>query len=155
MSLLTPVLAQTMTTGRIGGQVLRSLFLGEAYVCAAHHAEVSALAARMLSMAREHHARGNQAYALRFLGEIVAHRAPSDIVEAAAQYCQALAMAEELGMRPLQAHCHRGLGRLYTAIGQQEQARAALAAASNLYRAMDMTFWLPETEVALAEVEAR
>ena len=46
-------------------------------------------------------------------------------------------------MRPLQAHCHRGLGTLYAKIGQQEQARAELSTAIELYRAMDMTFWLP------------
>ena len=54
----------------------------------------------------------------------------------------------------LQAHCHRGLGTLYAATGQREQARAALATAIEMYRAMDMTFWLPETEAALAQVEA-
>ena len=56
-------------------------------------------------------------------------------------------------MRPLVTHCHRGLGRLYAAIGQQEQARTELSAAIVLYRAMDMTFWLPQTEAALAQVE--
>ena len=55
-------------------------------------------------------------------------------------------------MRPLQAHCHRGLGTLYATIGQQEQARAELSAAIVLYRAMDMTFWLPQTEATLAQV---
>jgi len=55
-------------------------------------------------------------------------------------------------MRPLQAHCHRGLGTLYATIGQQEQARAELSAAIELYRAMDMTFWLPQAEAALAQV---
>ena len=54
-------------------------------------------------------------------------------------------------MRPLQAHCHRGLGTLYATIGQQEQARAALTTAIELYRAMDMTFWLPQAEAALAQ----
>ena len=48
-------------------------------------------------------------------------------------------------MRPLQAHCHRGLGALYAETGRQEQARAALATAIELYRAMEMTFWLPCT----------
>ena len=67
-------------------------------------------------------------------------------------YRQALALAEELGMRPLQAHCHRGLGTVYATTGQQEQARAELSAAIALYRAMDMTFWLPQTEAALARV---
>jgi hypothetical protein len=55
-------------------------------------------------------------------------------------------------MRPLVAHCHRGLGILYAATGQQEQARGALATGIDLYRAMDMTFWLPQAEAALAQV---
>ena len=55
-------------------------------------------------------------------------------------------------MRPLMADCHYGLGRLYGQTGRGEQARAALAAAIDLYRAMDMTFWLPEAEAALAQV---
>jgi hypothetical protein len=58
-------------------------------------------------------------------------------------------------MRPLQAHCHRGFGTLYAATGQREQARAALTTAIDLYRAMEMTFWLPQTEAALAQVEGR
>ena len=61
-------------------------------------------------------------------------------------------MAKALGMRPLQAHCHRGLGTLYATAGQQEQARAALTTAIAMYRAMDMTFWLPQAEAVLAQV---
>ena len=56
-------------------------------------------------------------------------------------------------MRPLQAHCHRGLGALYAATGQRGQARAELWTARTMYQAMAMTFWLPETEAALAQVE--
>jgi hypothetical protein len=56
-------------------------------------------------------------------------------------------------MRPLQAHCHRGLGTLYAKAGQREQAVAELSIAIHLYRAMDMPFWLPQTETALAQVE--
>jgi Flp pilus assembly protein TadD len=55
-------------------------------------------------------------------------------------------------MRPLVAHCHHGLGRLYGQIGRREQARAALTTAIELYRAMDMTFWLPQAEAVLAQV---
>jgi tetratricopeptide (TPR) repeat protein len=73
-------------------------------------------------------------------------------VQAEAHYQQALALAEELGMRPLVAHCHYGLGRLYGQTGQREQARAELSAAIALYRAMEMTFWLPQVEVVLAQV---
>jgi Flp pilus assembly protein TadD len=75
--------------------------------------------------------------------------------EAKTHFKQALALAEELGIRPLQAHCHRGLGTLYATLGQREQARTALSTAIQLYRAMGMTFWLPQTEAALEQVNAR
>ena len=80
---------------------------------------------------------------------------PQRVEPAEAHYHQALALAEELGMRPLQAHCHRGLGTLYATTGQREQARAELSTAIDLYRAMDMTFWLPQAEAALAQVEGQ
>ena len=54
-------------------------------------------------------------------------------------------------MRPLQAHCHRGLGALYQQTGQSEQARAELSTALDMCRDMQMIFWLPETEAALAQ----
>jgi hypothetical protein len=70
-------------------------------------------------------------------------------------YRQALVLAEELGMRPLQAHCHYGLGRLYAKMGRREQSRAELSTALEMYRSMEMVFWLPQTEAALAQMEAR
>jgi tetratricopeptide (TPR) repeat protein len=152
LPLLTQVLAQTRATGRLDRQALRSLSLGEAQVLADHLEEVDALAEHTLSWARVHGALGDQAYALHLLGEVAAHRAPPDVHQAAAHYRQAFTLAEELGMRPLQAHCHRGLGTLYAATSQWEQARTALSTAIALYRDMDMTFWLPQTEVALAQV---
>ena len=114
--------------------------------------EAHTLAKRALAHARERQERGHQAYALRLLGEVAAHRAPPDVDVAAAHYHQALALAEELGMRPLQAHCHHGLGTLYATVGQWAQARTALTTALEMYRAMDMTFWLPHAEAALAQV---
>ena len=102
-----------------------------------------------------HQERGHEAYALRLLGEILRTHDPPEVEQAEAHYRQALALAEELGMRPLQAHCHRGLGTLYATTGQREQARTALSTAIEMYRAMEMTFWLPETEAALAQVEGR
>jgi len=54
-------------------------------------------------------------------------------------------------LRSLVAHCHHGLGRLYHQTGQREQARAALTTAIDLYRTMDMPFWLPQAEAALAQ----
>jgi tetratricopeptide (TPR) repeat protein len=155
VALLTQALAQLTATEAVVFQTLCRLSLGEAQRLAGCLEEAHALAERTLALTREYQERGNQAYALRLLSEIAAHRAPPDVDEAAAYYRQALALAEELGMRPLQAHCHRGLGTLYAAIGQREQARTALSTAINLYRAMEMTFWLPEAEAALAQVEGR
>jgi hypothetical protein len=58
-------------------------------------------------------------------------------------------------MRPLMAHCHLGLGTLYAKIGRQEPSRTELSTAIGLYRAMEMTFWLPQAEAVLAQVEAQ
>jgi tetratricopeptide (TPR) repeat protein len=82
-------------------------------------------------------------------------REPPDRESAEAHYQQALSLAEELGMRPLQAHCHRGLGLLYIKIGRRQEARVALSAAIALYRSMEMTLWLPQTEATLSELEGR
>ena len=115
--------------------------------------EAHTLAERALAHIRAHQERGNQAYALRLLGDIAMHRNPPEIESAEAHYQQALVLANELGMRPLQAHCHRGLGTLYAKTGRPEQAHAALSTAIKLYRAKQMTLWLPQAEAALAEVE--
>jgi tetratricopeptide (TPR) repeat protein len=151
--LLTQATEQSIATEMIAFQAPCDLSLGEAQLLAGRLEEAHALAERALAHAREHQERGNQTYALRPLGDIAAHRTPPDVDAAATHYQQALAMAEELGMRPLVAHCHLGLGRLYGQTGRGAQARAALSAAIDLYCAMDMTFRLPQAEAALAQVE--
>jgi len=105
-----------------------------------------------LALARELKARGDEALALHQIGVVQAHAAPPDVTQAAAYYQEALILAEELGMRPLVAHCHHGLGRLYATMGLWEQAHAALCRAIALYREMEMAFWLPQAEAALAEL---
>ena len=126
---------------------------GEATLLAGHLEEARQHAARALEISQAQRERGYEAYALRLLGEIAASGDARDAEAAEARYRQALALAEELGRRPLQAHCHRALGTLYAKIGRWEEARAALSAAIELYRAMAMTFWLPQAEAALAQVE--
>jgi tetratricopeptide (TPR) repeat protein len=153
--LLTQALEQTMALDLVGHQALCCLPLGEAQRLTGRPEEAQALGERALALAREHQERGHQAYALRLLGEIAAQREPPASDQAGDYYRQALALAEQLGMRPLQAHCRRGLGTLYLKNGQQEQAHAELSTAIALYRAMDMTFWLPETEAALAQVKGQ
>ena len=125
---------------------------GEAYLRAGEVDEADRLAQRGLVNAREYNKRGEEAWALWLLGEIAMHRDPPDLALADVHYRQALTLADELGLRPLQAHCHLGLGTLYATTGQREQARAALAAAIALYRDMEMTLWLPQAEAALAQV---
>jgi class 3 adenylate cyclase/tetratricopeptide (TPR) repeat protein len=151
--LLTQAMEQTtaMETGFM--QALCGLSLGEAQMLAGRLKEAHALAQGALTLAREHQERGHQAYALRLIGDIAARRDPPYVEEAETHYRQALALADELGMRPLLAHCHHGLGSLYAKVDQQEQARVELSAAVELYRAMDMTFWLPQAEAALAQIE--
>jgi tetratricopeptide (TPR) repeat protein len=137
--------------GTMGGQSLRVGYLSEAYLLAGRMEEAVQLAGRALALARDHKERGYQAWALRLLGEVAAHQNPTEVEPAEHYYHQALALAEELGMRPLEAHCHLGLGTLYAKNGRQESARAELSAAIALYRAMDMTFWPPQAEAALAQ----
>ena len=67
--------------------------------------------------------------------------------------CRPSPLPAELGMRPLQAHYHRDLGTLYARIGRRERARTELGTAIEFYRAMDMTFWLPQAEAALAQID--
>jgi tetratricopeptide (TPR) repeat protein len=129
--------------------------LGEAYLLAGRIADADQQARHALERSRDFKQRGHEAYALRLLGEIAAQRQPPDAESAVAAYRQALALADELGMRPLQAHCHRGLGTLYTTNGQREQARTELSTAIEMYTSMDMNFWLPQTEAALAQVEGQ
>jgi tetratricopeptide (TPR) repeat protein len=138
-----------------GFQALCSLSLGEAQMLAGCLEEVHALAERALALARGHQERGHEAYALRLLGDLAARREPSEHERAEAYYRQALALAEALGMRPLVAHCRLGLGTLYAQVERPEQAHPELSVAIELYRAMEMTFWLPQAEAALAEVRGR
>jgi tetratricopeptide (TPR) repeat protein len=127
--------------------------LSEAYLLAGRLEEACQRAVQAVDLARQYQQRGWQAWALWLLGESTARQASPEGAPAAGHYRQALALAEELGMRPLQAHCHLGLGTLYTTIGRHAEARTELDTAIELYHSMEMTFWLPQAEAALAQVE--
>ena len=148
-------MAQTTATERVDFQARCRLPLGEVQLLAGHLEEAHTLAKRALTHAREHQEHGHQAYALRLLGEIAARREPPETALAEAHYHQALALAEQRGMRPLQAHCYLGLGTLYVKIGRRQQAYTELSTAITLYWAMEMTFWLPQAEAMLAQVEGQ
>jgi class 3 adenylate cyclase/tetratricopeptide (TPR) repeat protein len=90
------------------------------------------------------HQPGFAAHALCLLGDIATHPDGFDAERGAVHYREALALARLHGMRPLVAHCHRGLGKLYRRIGELEHARENLATATAMYREMDMRFWLDQ-----------
>jgi tetratricopeptide (TPR) repeat protein len=152
LPLLQQAVGQDTSRGMSAGHVRRIAYLSEAYLLTGRLDDAADLVTSALAFARTLKARGFEAYALWLQGEVAAHHHPLAGAVADACYQQALALATALGMRPLQAHCHRGLGTLYAAMGEQEQSRSALSTAIELYRAMDMTFWLPQTEAALAQM---
>jgi tetratricopeptide (TPR) repeat protein len=154
-ALLEEAISENLRTGALQGHASRVAWLSEAYRLAGRGEEAGQYVRQALDLARQQKERGDEALALHQLGTVQAHADPPDTEQAEVYYQQALALAEELGMRPLVAHCHHGLGTQYATIGQRQQARAALATAIDLYRAMDMTFWLPQAEAALAQLEGQ
>ena len=120
------------------------VYLGEAYVLADRHEDALEVTRRVLNLARGSGQRPYEARALRLLGEVTAHRR---LVEhATGHYRDALAVAEELGMRPLAAHCHLGLGKLYRRAGDRARAEEHLTLAATMYREIDMSSWLAQAE---------
>ncbi|MBI3325756.1 MAG: tetratricopeptide repeat protein, partial [Nitrospinae bacterium] len=108
LPLLEQAVEQAAATHLMVDQGLYVAWLGEAYLLAGRLDEAHTQAQRALEFSRTHKERPWEAYALRLLGEVAAHRQPPEAAQAEAHYRQALALAEELGMRPLQAHCHHG-----------------------------------------------
>jgi class 3 adenylate cyclase/tetratricopeptide (TPR) repeat protein len=132
-----------------------TIHLGEGYLFAGRIESATTEAWRAHTLSRDYKQRGMEAWTLRLLGEIDALRDPPEVEHATAHYRQAIAIATELEMRPLLAHCHFGLGKLHAKVGLPHQARGELCTAIELYRAMAMMFWLLQAEQALAEVQRR
>jgi DNA-binding NtrC family response regulator/predicted ATPase len=135
-----------LAMGRMGGHSLIVVRLGEAYLRAGRLDEADDAARRALLMAREKSERGHEAYALHLLGEVVARRTPGDTAAADAAFRQASALAEELSMRPLLAHCHASRARLECRAGRTASARQLFDAATAAFRELEMAFWLERAE---------
>jgi tetratricopeptide (TPR) repeat protein len=125
------------------------MWLSEAYLLAGQEADARTAAQRALGLARQHKERGYEADTLRLLGEIAAREDSLDIGKAENHYRQALALAEELGMRPLVAHCHVGLGKLYRRTGDLRMAKEHLHNGVAMMREMEMGVWLERAEEEL------
>jgi tetratricopeptide (TPR) repeat protein len=122
--------------------------LGDAYLAAGRVADALGQSTRALDLALEHRGRGDQAWALRLRAEVFSRRDIPDVLQAEDLYRQARVLAEELGMRPLAAQCHFGLGKLYDRIGKRTAAEESVLKASAVYRRLDMRSWLDRAEAA-------
>ena len=125
--------------------------LGEAHLLAGRVEEAWDLGTRAVALARERGERGHEAWAHRLLGETASYREAANVMAAEAHYAAATALALELGMRPLLAHCRFSLGKLYGRAGDG-RATEHLTTAMNLFHEMGMRFWF---EQAKAEMQAR
>jgi tetratricopeptide (TPR) repeat protein len=121
---------------------LWTVHLGEGLAAARQLDRARTVAQRALDLSLRHKERGHQAWALRLLGEVAGLVEPPAVGEAEGYFGKALALAEELEMRPLQARAHLGLVRLLRLTGERDRAEDHLATALGLLREMDMRFWL-------------
>jgi tetratricopeptide (TPR) repeat protein len=128
------------------------IHLGEAYLLEGKYDKSLELAHRALSLARVDGQRSQEAWALRLLGEIESRRAVASGEAAEVHFRQALALSAELGLRPLTAHCHLGLGRLIRREGQQAKAREDFATATTMWREMDVRFWFEQAEAEMRQL---
>jgi class 3 adenylate cyclase/tetratricopeptide (TPR) repeat protein len=131
---------------------LQDIYLGEANLLADRINDALVCAERALALARERHQRGYEAWAVRLLGEIALHRDPPEAEKADQHYREAMVLADELGMRPLIAHCHLGVGKLHRRVGKRREPQDHLTIAAAMYREMDMQFWLSEAESETREL---
>jgi len=127
--------------------------LGETCLLASRPEQALALADRGLTLSRERAHRGYEAWTLRLLGEIASHHGRPDVATAEAHFRTAEALASELGMRPLAAHCHVGLGKLYRRTRDPEKVKEHLAVAMGSYRQLGMNFWLEKTSAEMESLE--
>src|SRR5262249_11361167 len=111
---------------------------GMTYLSAGRIEEAASHIGEALGLARRLRARGSEAHALCLTGDVASTANGTD---AEPSYRGALALAGELGMRPLVAHCHLGLGKLYRRTDKREQAQEHLTTATTMYREMGMTYW--------------
>ncbi|MEX0803653.1 MAG: tetratricopeptide repeat protein, partial [Candidatus Binatia bacterium] len=137
---------------RIGGQPMRMAWLCETLLSANRVKEAQSIAQNAFDIVRKVKDRGGQAWILRLLAQIEANSYFQDYERAKFYYEQSLELATELGMRPVQAHCHDDLGHLYLRMEKYREAWRELSAAIELYQNLEMVLWLPAAENTLTNL---
>jgi class 3 adenylate cyclase/tetratricopeptide (TPR) repeat protein len=148
LTLLEQAVDQANAMGLTVGQAMRLTRFAEAYLLARRLGEAMEVGLRALERARENHEEGYEAWSLRLLSEIVLRTRTSALDDAESHGLKALALAKQLGMRPLVAHCHAGLAKLYRRTGKRQEADDHLTTATTMYREMGMTYWLEKAETS-------
>jgi len=126
------------------------LWAGMTSLSAGRIDEAAGYARETLALTRRLGARANEPHALCLAGDVASATGADD---AERSYREALTLATELGMRPLVAHCHAGLGKLYRRTGKGEQAQEHITTATTMYREMGMTYWLEQATSEMRELE--
>jgi tetratricopeptide (TPR) repeat protein len=137
-------LLERLATGLVGTCGWLYCSLGRACLVLGRLEEAQRLGQRAIEFSRSHP--GFAAHALHLLADIATRPDHLDAEIGEARYRQALALAEPRRMRPLVAHCHLGLGKLYRRTGKREHANEHLITATTMYREMGMTYWLEQAE---------
>ena len=135
------------------GHAVRLTRLGAGYLAAERRDEARAHVQQALEFARTRKEQGNEASALHLLGEIAMHESNRELEHAERCLRDAMAYATALRMRPLAAHCHFGLGKLYRRLGERLQAQEHLATATTMYRELDMRFWPEQAEAEIQKAQ--
>ncbi|MDZ4346797.1 MAG: tetratricopeptide repeat protein [Candidatus Binatia bacterium] len=150
--LLESSVEHTASMRRLGGQAMRVAWLSGTHLLAGRADEAEALARRGLELAAESKDRGSQAWLLAILADLSARRGALNVEQVEADYRMALALAQELRMRPLQARCHLGIGNLHAQVKNLAKARSELGVAVDLYKVMSMPYWLSKAKGAMAKL---
>jgi len=150
ISLLEEGAAHSEAINQTTNYPARLATLAEAYLLAGRHTDAEKTAQRASTLAIEQRRRVDEALCLEALGKVLAAADPPDVTAADTHFSQALDLAATLGLRPLVAHCHLDLARLYGRMGKPREAHEHFALATTMYREMDMRIWLEKAESEIA-----
>ena len=150
------LLEEALDKAEVHNRANRSLFqswLSQAYLLAAQPEDAIRVAREGLAGARDRHERGEEAWNLRGLAEAFAYIDPQQTDVAERYYTESMALADELGMRPVLAHCHAGLAKLYRRVDKRTTSGEHFAAATSMFRDMGMTYYLEKAEAEMRTLD--
>jgi tetratricopeptide (TPR) repeat protein len=124
----------------------------EGYAAAGRFENAERAVACAIELASGRREQGNLAWALYVWGEIGSRASPVDLAKSERHYGEAVVLAGELGMSPLVAHGHLGLGNVYRRTGKRQESQEHLTTATTMYREMEMTYWLAQADADLPAV---